>query len=204
MLKQGLRAPTHAPSLFLSHKPLLSGHGASCVPMLSSSSSSARRGRATRRRRQICCSASAEESTPSVVAAAKRPVTVNAVLTVLPTVGGAFAHIGITRGLDDIGDLLGKSLHLELVSAELDSATGLEKKTIAAYAHKANHGVEAAKYEASFSVPPSFGEIGAVFVRNEHHKEMYLSDIVLSSADDSIAAEDDRRSTIVGNAPINH
>ncbi|XP_009391881.2 linoleate 13S-lipoxygenase 2-1, chloroplastic [Musa acuminata AAA Group] len=186
MLKQGLRAPTHAPSLFLSHKPLLSGHGASCVPMVSSSS--ARRGRASRRRRQICCSAAAEESTPAVVAAAKRPVTVNAVLTVLPTVGGAFAHIGITRGLDDIGDLLGKSLHLELVSAELDPATGLEKKTIAAFAHKASHGVETAKYEASFSVPPSFGEIGAVFVRNEHHKEMYLSDIVLSSADDSIAA----------------
>ncbi|URD93650.1 hypothetical protein MUK42_01134 [Musa troglodytarum] len=206
MLTQGLRAPTHGPSLFHSHKPVLSGHVASCVPMVASSS--ARRGRASRRRRRICCSAAAEESTPAVVAAAKRPVTVNAVLTVLPTVGGAFAHIGITRGLDDIGDLLGKSLHLELVSAELDPATGLEKKTIAAYAHKANHGVEAAKYEARFSVPPSFGEIGAVYVRNEHHKEMYLSDIVLSSADDSIAVniscrdEEFGRQTLAGLNPV--
>ncbi|RWV91158.1 hypothetical protein BHE74_00059313 [Ensete ventricosum] len=121
MLQQGLRAPIHVPSLFLSHKPFLSGHGASCVPPPMALSSSARRVRASRRRRQICCSsAAAEESTLTVVAAAKRPVTVNAVLTVLPTVGGAFAHIGITRGIDDIGDLLGKSLHLELVSAELD------------------------------------------------------------------------------------
>ena len=27
-------------------------------------------------------------------------------------------------------------------------------------------------------VPPDFGEIGAIFVENEHHKEMYLHDVV--------------------------
>ncbi|KAF4391718.1 hypothetical protein G4B88_005604, partial [Cannabis sativa] len=35
------------------------------------------------------------------------------------------------------------------------------------------------KYEASFKVPIKFGHIGAILVENEHHKEMYVSDIVL-------------------------
>ena len=35
------------------------------------------------------------------------------------------------------------------------------------------------KYESSFEVPVDFGEIGAVYVENEHHKEMYLQDIIL-------------------------
>lgn len=47
-------------------------------------------------------------------------LTVKAVVTVQPTVTGFFQNLGIDRGLDDIQDLLGKSLLLELVSAELD------------------------------------------------------------------------------------
>lgn len=47
-------------------------------------------------------------------------ITVKAVVTVQPTVTGFFKNLGIDRGLDDIQDLLGKSLLLELVSAELD------------------------------------------------------------------------------------
>lgn len=45
---------------------------------------------------------------------------VKATLTVTLTVGGFLSHLGLARGLDDITDLLGQSLLLELVSAELD------------------------------------------------------------------------------------
>ena len=57
--------------------------------------------------------------------------------------------------------------------------TGLEKASIRKYAHKIDHEGEDIKYEADFVVPPDFGEIGAIFVENEHHKEMYLHDVVL-------------------------
>jgi hypothetical protein len=57
--------------------------------------------------------------------------------------------------------------------------TGLEKPSIRKYAHKIDHEGEDIKYEADFVVPPDFGEIGAIFVENEHHKEMYLHDVVL-------------------------
>ncbi|KAL5976047.1 hypothetical protein ACLOJK_020377 [Asimina triloba] len=43
-----------------------------------------------------------------------------AVVIVKPTIGGVLTNIGFTRGLDDITDLLGKSLYLELVSSEVD------------------------------------------------------------------------------------
>lgn len=72
------------------------------------------------------CAAAADESastlsgTPAFVAESRRPVTVKAAVTVLLTVGGLFAHMDVTRGLDDINDLLGRTLHLELVSADLD------------------------------------------------------------------------------------
>lgn len=55
-----------------------------------------------------------------MLTATKGPTTVKAVLSVKITVGGEFAHMGLSRGLDDIGDLLGKTFLLELVSAELD------------------------------------------------------------------------------------
>lgn len=35
------------------------------------------------------------------------------------------------------------------------------------------------KYEFDFEVPSEFGEIGAVLVENEHHKEMYFKTISL-------------------------
>ncbi len=36
------------------------------------------------------------------------------------------------------------------------------------------------KYESSFEVPADFGEVGAVLVENEHHKEKFLKDIILT------------------------
>lgn len=116
----------------------------------------------------------------AVATSTEKSIKVKAVATVKPTVGGFLSNISLQRGLDDIGDLLGKSLLLELVSAELDPKTGVDKPTIQDYARKVGtDGNGNTKYESEFEVPSEFGEIGAILVENEHHKEMCLKDIVL-------------------------
>nr|ASV46331.1 lipoxygenase [Lilium regale] len=134
----------------------------------------------------IRCNA-AEESQSTVFAATVKASTVKALVTVKETIGGLFAHTGLTRGADDIMDLLGKTILLELVSLELDPKTGLEKETIQAFAHRAGGDRGNVHYEASFNIPTDFGEIGAVLVTNEHHKEMFLEDIVLTTGDATTA-----------------
>ena len=57
--------------------------------------------------------------------------------------------------------------------------TGSEKPTIKGYAHRGKIENGLLTYEAKFKVPPKFGEIGAVLVENEHHKEMHITEIVL-------------------------
>ncbi|KAF3448915.1 hypothetical protein FNV43_RR09632 [Rhamnella rubrinervis] len=54
----------------------------------------------------------------------QKSVNVKAVLTIQVSSGGFLSSIGINEGLDSITGLLGKSLLLELVSAELDSDFG--------------------------------------------------------------------------------
>lgn len=39
--------------------------------------------------------------------------------------------------------------------------------------------IEEIKYEGEFEVPGSFGEIGAILVENEHHREMFMRGIVV-------------------------
>ncbi|XP_061361393.1 linoleate 13S-lipoxygenase 2-1, chloroplastic-like [Gastrolobium bilobum] len=109
----------------------------------------------------------------------KKSVKVKVTITVQPTVGGFFSDLGLERGLDDIRDLLGQSLLLELASTTLDPKTGLEKETIKGYVHKKQQSSEEVKYEAEIEVPDSFGEIGAILVENEHHKEMFIRNVVL-------------------------
>lgn len=57
--------------------------------------------------------------------------------------------------------------------------TGLEKATIRKYAHKEETERDEIIYEADFEIPPDFGSIGAIFVENEHHKEIFLKDVVI-------------------------
>ncbi|KAF5748780.1 linoleate 13S-lipoxygenase 2-1 chloroplastic-like [Tripterygium wilfordii] len=115
----------------------------------------------------------------TVEALAEECIKVKATVTVTQTLGGLLSSIGIERGLDDLNDLLGKSLLLELVSADLDPKTGLEKETIKGFAHRASKNGKDVTYECEFEVTGEFGEVGAIFVENEHHKEMYLKVIVL-------------------------
>jgi lipoxygenase len=57
-------------------------------------------------------------------------IKVKAVVTVKQTIGGLITSVGIERGLDDIKDLLGKTLLLELVSAELDPSKHLNHNLV--------------------------------------------------------------------------
>ncbi|KAI8526272.1 hypothetical protein RHMOL_Rhmol13G0296000 [Rhododendron molle] len=104
---------------------------------------------------------------------------VKAVVSVKVIAGGLLSGLGLAGGLDKITDLFGKSLLLELVSAELDPKTELEKENIKGYARKVSQDDDEVKYESDFEVGADFGEIGAVLVENEHHKEMHLKTITL-------------------------
>ncbi|XVF69709.1 hypothetical protein PTKIN_Ptkin11bG0103900 [Pterospermum kingtungense] len=114
----------------------------------------------------------------------KKAIGVKAVVTVKQTISSFLKNIGIEGGLDQLQDLLGRTLLLQLVSAELDPKTGLEKSKIKGYAHRISKDGQHVKYEADFEIPADFGEIGAVFVENEHHREMFVQDIVLDGLPD--------------------
>jgi lipoxygenase len=66
-------------------------------------------------------------SRPSPAATEKYFISVKAVVTVKPTVGGFLSNLEIERGLDDIKDLLGKTLLLEPVSTQLHPSKSLQK-----------------------------------------------------------------------------
>ncbi|KAG6791014.1 hypothetical protein POTOM_000124 [Populus tomentosa] len=157
---------------FLLPKPFIHGSGHASFPVYSRSLS-------TKANKKVRAGYK-HGSIKSIASVTQQSTDVKAVVTVKQTVVDFWTEIGIERGLDDFTDLFGKTLLLELVSAELDPKTGLEKPSIRGYAHKIDHEGEDIKYEADFVVPPDFGEIGAIFVENEHHKEMYLHDVVLN------------------------
>ncbi|GAB4855506.1 hypothetical protein Ancab_024125 [Ancistrocladus abbreviatus] len=123
--------------------------------------------------------AEAVASSSDINTAAQESTQVKATVSVKLIVGGLFSSLSLSRGLDNISDFLCKTLLLEVVSVELDPNTGSEKEPVKAYAHRTSQDNDQAKYEADFELPPGFGEVGAVLVENEHHKEMYLKSIVL-------------------------
>ncbi|KAJ0988135.1 hypothetical protein J5N97_006491 [Dioscorea zingiberensis] len=129
------------------------------------------------------CSLKEEHQTTTTKAKAELEsnLTVKAVVTVQLTAGENFTNIGLTRPLDDIQDLLGHSLLLELLSSELHPKSGKEKETIAEYAHRSGQKGDFVEYECSFKVPKDFGNIGGVLVTNEHHRETFLRDVVLTT-----------------------
>lgn len=67
---------------------------------------------------QIKADAGESNTASSVI----KTISLRAVITVQLTVGGVLSNLSFTRAFDDIGDLLGKSLLLELVSADADSS----------------------------------------------------------------------------------
>ncbi|XP_059628852.1 linoleate 13S-lipoxygenase 2-1, chloroplastic-like isoform X1 [Cornus florida] len=90
------------------------------------------------------------------------------------------AVVTAQRSATFLADLIGHTFTLELVSSVVDHKTGLEKPPIKVHVRRASDDVDEVKYETNFSVPGDFGEIGAVFVQNEHSREMYLKNIELT------------------------
>ncbi|PKU68520.1 probable lipoxygenase 8, chloroplastic [Dendrobium catenatum] len=103
-----------------------------------------------------------------------------AVATVKLTAGETLGCIDLSRVIDGFVDLFRGNLYMEFVGTELDHSSGLEK-TVAVNAHKKSKEGEDVQYEASFTVPSDFGEIGGVLVLNENHKEIFLKDIVITT-----------------------
>ncbi|XLR28844.1 linoleate 13S-lipoxygenase 2-1, chloroplastic isoform X1 [Arachis hypogaea] len=102
---------------------------------------------------------------------------VKAIVTLKQNGGGLLN--GVVDGIDE---LVGKKLVLELVSNDLNPKVNSEKgTTIKGYnVHKTNENENnEVLYEASFEVPPEFGEVGAVLVENEQHEELFLKSIVI-------------------------
>ncbi|XVF04631.1 hypothetical protein REPUB_Repub05bG0101000 [Reevesia pubescens] len=153
------------------HKPYLYGSGRALLPLNSWPS--------FKKTTKVVQVSSVLNKIKAIATGTQKSLRVKAIVNVKETVGDFITHLGLERGLDDIQDLLGKSILLELVSKELDPTTGLEKKTIKAFAHLVAHEGKDIKYEADFEVPIEFGEVGAVFVENEHHREMYVDQIVI-------------------------
>ncbi|OAY44751.1 linoleate 13S-lipoxygenase 2-1, chloroplastic [Manihot esculenta] len=102
-------------------------------------------------------------------------ISVKATVIVKLTVGNALTSF------DELTDILGKSILLELVSNELDPKTGKEKDTIKSYAH-IHVGIQKPgemQLDANFKVAPDFGDVGAILLENEHHSEVFIQSVVL-------------------------
>ncbi|XP_058199413.1 linoleate 13S-lipoxygenase 2-1, chloroplastic-like [Rhododendron vialii] len=173
-MKSHVQLSSHTtPTLIPFHKPFVYSSGATFpLPRLK---------QAWRQIRinKLIKSKSFSGSIKAIATSDEKSTRVKAVVTVKVIAGGLLSGLGLTGGLDKITDLFGKSILLELVSAELDPKTGLEKENIKGYASKVSQDDDEVKYNCEFEVGEDFGEIGAVLVENEHHTEMHLKTIAL-------------------------
>ncbi|XP_024985354.1 linoleate 13S-lipoxygenase 2-1, chloroplastic-like [Cynara cardunculus var. scolymus] len=124
---------------------------------------------------------------------ARKSTKVKGILSVQPTINGVLANVTvgpIASVVDSISQFLGRSFLLELVAADLDSS-GKEKGTVKAYASysELNDETKMYEYKCEFEVPMEFGEIGAILVQNEPHKEVYLKNIVLNDGNVTFTCE---------------
>ncbi|KAH7560488.1 hypothetical protein JRO89_XS10G0030100 [Xanthoceras sorbifolium] len=176
MLKPQLNQQSHSTkALFPLEKPFLHGNGGQSFLLQVQSRPSSNKSTKVR----VGFSPSNNIKAIASPFSTKKSLSVKAVITVKRTIGSILSDV--TVDLDDIKDLLGRSLLLELVSAELDPNTGLEKTTIKDHANRSvfeRDGTDIS-YKADFKVPLDFGELGAIYVGNEHNEEMFVKDVVI-------------------------
>lgn len=115
-LKQPLVLPAHQSNVVIGSRLASSSPSAAAV-------SSRRRGGVSSRRHsmRISCSATEEVSTGGAVSSVtveEKLLTVRATVEASPAIGQMYFE----RALDDVRDLLGKTLLLELVSSDLDAS----------------------------------------------------------------------------------
>ncbi|CDY70606.1 BnaAnng34320D [Brassica napus] len=92
---------------------------------------------------------------------------------------GLLPSVGVT-------DLLGVSLLVELISAETDPRTLMEKDPVKDNARRVlldAHGED--QYECVFDMPEDFGPVGAIRVLNQDLKEIFLKEMKLELPDGS-------------------
>ncbi|KAL0435466.1 UNVERIFIED_CONTAM: Linoleate 13S-lipoxygenase 2-1, chloroplastic [Sesamum radiatum] len=118
MLKHSFHNSHSTPqTLVPTHKPFLCGGGNAAAPFAVAQKCSV----STKKQKKIRLRRiAASNGVKAALTTAEKSTAVKAVVTVLRTVGGVLTHLGLDRGLDDITDLLGKTLLIELVAAELD------------------------------------------------------------------------------------
>ncbi|XP_074312002.1 linoleate 13S-lipoxygenase 2-1, chloroplastic-like [Silene latifolia] len=110
---------------------------------------------------------------------------VSAVVTEMLTVSGTVKNVGIGQVTDVVSDIVSGiplnvlpvgTLHLELVSTQLEQKPVEAKAKLNVLIPK---GLNEVKYEAKFHVNDNFGKLGAVLLKNEHSKELYVKTIVI-------------------------
>ncbi|KAK6164235.1 hypothetical protein DH2020_001099 [Rehmannia glutinosa] len=177
MLKLYLHESAHSTpqTLIPLHKPFLSGTKRNVASSFAFSQKN--NSLSTKNIRVLRRGPTGVKAVLTTTTAAGKSTSVKAVITVLQTVGGALTHLELSP-LDYIADVFGKTLLVELLAAELDPKSGQEKPTITSYAHKIGTDDNETYYETVFEIPENFGEFGAVAIENEHHKEMFVKNIV--------------------------
>uniref|UniRef100_A0A1J3D156 Lipoxygenase n=1 Tax=Noccaea caerulescens TaxID=107243 RepID=A0A1J3D156_NOCCA len=99
---------------------------------------------------------------------------------------GLLEGLGWSRSLDDISDIRGRSLLVELISADTDPWTLMEKDPVEDYAQRVWFEAPDEKYECVFDMPEDFGTVGAIRVQNQHHREMFIKEMELELPSGSV------------------
>ncbi|KAL5076291.1 hypothetical protein RYX36_015275 [Vicia faba] len=110
-------------------------------------------------------------------------IRVKAIVTLKHSDDGLLKNL-VDGGIQQVEELVGKTLVLELVSNELDQANSSEKETAKGLAQFTEEKENDEQYEAEFELSVNFGKVGAIFVENEQHKEVFLKSIVLHGFSD--------------------
>ncbi|KAJ9555700.1 hypothetical protein OSB04_010314 [Centaurea solstitialis] len=103
----------------------------------------------------------------------------------------------VKKWLDNLTHFGNIEFSLELVAADhldckyifLVSSTKKEMMKASASYERWNKNYTLVMYTCSFTVPEAFGEIGAILVQNEHHKEAYVKNIFLDDGNITFTCE---------------
>lgn len=177
---------THSFNLTSFSTPFIVGR-TSCAPY---STSIFRHSRSAEKHSNTCIQYKPSNIKAVVSPSSGKSMMVKGVISVQPTISSALADVSFNLlGMvaDRVTGFLGRSFFLELVSVDLDSS-GKQKETVKAYASYDGYDERSKlhKYRCKFEVPEEFGEIGAILVENEYHKEMFIKNIVLDDDDNVI------------------
>ncbi|KAJ0243064.1 PLAT/LH2 domain-containing protein [Hirschfeldia incana] len=100
--------------------------------------------------------------------------------------GTLLESLSWSRPLDVITDIHGGSLLVELISAETDTRTLMEKGPVEDYAQRVWFEFRDEKYKCVFDMPEDFGTVGAIRVQNQHRREIFIKEMELELPSGSV------------------